>query len=377
VPQVVEWIAAAALGATIAVVTSPFWTWLFRRRADGDRWNLPDSPLPEVARDLAGAFGGYAMILTHRHRVIYTSALAETLPVFKGTKLVHPGLLELAQNAWKAGEVQSRRLSFTDLGPVAQADVRATRLADRFVLLTVADLTPAMRSRQIRHDFIANIGHELRTPVTAVELIASALAAAAEDPKTVRHFAGRLTGESRRLARLTEDMMALAKAQDQDSSRFAVVQVGKVLTEAAARHRTTAEEAKIQVAVASPERVTVYGDMDALVTAVDNLIANAVAYSPAGSRVDVTARLEHSEVVISVADQGIGIGEEDQERVFERFYRTDHARSRRTGGTGLGLAIVRNTVSGHGGRVTLVSEVGSGSTFTIRLPRPARKGSHD
>jgi two-component system sensor histidine kinase SenX3 len=354
----------------LAALAMPFLTWLLRRTPDGDRWNEPDSPLPRVARDLAGAYGGYAMILTPQHRVVYTSALAETLPVFAGLKLTHPGLQELAENAWKVGEIRSRRLSFTDLGPVAHADVRATRLADRYVLLTVTDLTATLRSWQIRHDFIANIGHELRTPVTAVELIGSALAAAAEDPAAVRRFAGRLTQESHRLARLTEDMMALAKAQDQDSSRFAAVPVEDVVLEAAARHRTTAEEAGIEVELAVPAGVAVFGDMDALVTAVDNLIANAVAYSPPGSRVEVAARTDASEVMISVTDRGIGIEPADQERVFERFYRTDRARSRRTGGTGLGLAIVRNTVSGHGGRVTLSSEVGAGSTFTIRLPRP-------
>ncbi|MDR1394029.1 MAG: HAMP domain-containing histidine kinase [Bifidobacteriaceae bacterium] len=369
-PEVVQWIAGGALGATLAVLATPLLSWLFRRSRDGERWNRPDDPLPEVARDLAGAYGGYAMILTPRHRVLYSSALADTLPVFQGAKLIHPGLQELAENAWRAGEIQSRRLSFTDLGPVAQADVRATRLAGRYVLLTVTDLTATMRSRQIRHDFIANIGHELRTPVTAVDLIASALAAGAEDAKTVRHFSARLTQESHRLARLTQDMMALAKAQDQDSSRFTLTPLRDLLDQAVGRNRTTAEEAAIDVRVIAPDQVDVFGDRDALVTAVDNLIANAVAYSPPGSQVDVTARADSSEVVIAVSDQGIGIEPEDQERVFERFYRTDRARSRRTGGTGLGLAIVRNTVSGHGGRVTVKSEVGAGSTFTIRLPRP-------
>ncbi|MDR2113952.1 MAG: HAMP domain-containing histidine kinase [Bifidobacteriaceae bacterium] len=370
-----EWVAGGALGATLALIGVPTLNWLFRRTPDGDRWGQPDAPLPEVARDLAGAYGGYALVLTPSHHVIYTSALAETLPVFTGVRLTHPGLLELAEAAWKAHQVQARRLSFTDLGPVAHAEVRATRLAGRYVLLTVTDLTATWRSRQIRHDFIANIGHELRTPVTAVELISSALVAGAEDPETVRHFADRLAQESKRLARLTEDMMALAKAQDQDSSRFTMVRVREVLQEAAARHRTTAEEAATEVTVSAPDGTTVHGDRDALITAVDNLIANAVAYSPAGSRVDVTGRVDSSEIVISVADQGIGIEASEQERVFERFYRTDQARDRRTGGTGLGLAIVRNTVSGHGGRVTVVSEVGVGSTFTIRLPRPVTKGT--
>ncbi|MDR3359062.1 MAG: HAMP domain-containing histidine kinase [Bifidobacteriaceae bacterium] len=371
-PQVVEWVAGGFLGATLAMLATPVLQWVFRRTADGDRWNEPDGPLPAVARDLASAYGGYAMILTQHHRVVYTSALAETLPVFEGAHLTHEGLKELAANAWTAGEIQSRRMSFTDLGPVAQADVRASRLAGRYVLLTVADLTATMRSRQIRHDFIANIGHELRTPVTAVELIASALAAGAEDPATVRRFASRLTQESHRLARLTEDMMALAKAQDQDSSRFKAVAVGDVLAEAVARHKTTAEDAGIEVTVAAPDGAAVFGDQDALVTAVDNLVANAVAYSPPGSRVQVAARMDASEVIIAVTDQGIGIEPEDQDRVFERFYRTDRARSRRTGGTGLGLAIVRNTVSGHGGRVTVSSQLGEGSTFTIRLPRPPK-----
>jgi two-component system sensor histidine kinase SenX3 len=374
VPEAVVWIAGGVLGATLALLATPILTWLSRRTRDGDRWNEPERPLPEVARDLAGAYGGYAMILTPNHRVVYTSALAETLPVFHGTRLIHEGLQELADHAWAAGEILSRRLAFTDLGPIAQADVRATRLAGRYVLLTVTDLTATLRSRQIRHDFIANIGHELRTPVTAVDLIASALAAGADDPGTVRHFASRLTQESRRLARLTEDMMALAKAQDQDSSRFRTVSVREVVLEAAARHRTTAEGAETVIGVADvPSDLVVYGDPGALVTAVDNLIANAVAYSPPGSRVEVGVRADLAEVAIAVADQGIGIEPEDQERVFERFYRTDRARSRRTGGTGLGLAIVRNTVSGHGGRVTLTSQVGVGSTFTIRLPRPTKR----
>jgi two-component system sensor histidine kinase SenX3 len=369
-----DWVAGVAIGATLALIITPLLTSLFHRTRDGDRWNEPDEPLPEVARDLAGAYGGYAMILSRDNLVVHSSALAETLPVFEGAHLGHAQLKELVEEAWQAGDVRARRMSFDDLGPVAEADVRARRLAGRYVLLTVADLTATMRSRQIRHDFMANIGHELRTPVTAVELIASALAAGAEDPDTVRHFSSRLTQESRRLARLTEDMMALAKAQDQDASRFADVSLLDLLQDAAARHRTPAEEADIRVEVEGPDGVTVYGDRDALVTAVDNLIANAVAYSPPGSLVEVSARVDATEAAIAVTDQGIGIEPEDQERVFERFYRTDQARSRRTGGTGLGLAIVRNTVSGHGGRVTVASRVGRGSTFTIRLPRPAKGG---
>ncbi|MDR1633542.1 MAG: hypothetical protein LBS27_01170 [Bifidobacteriaceae bacterium] len=375
VPVAMEWVAGGALGATLALITNPIWSWLFHRTSDGDRWERNEAPLPELARDLAGAYGGYAMILTRSHKVVYTSAKAETLPVYQGTKLIHAGLQELVDSAWREDELQARRLSFTDLGPVADAEVRATRLADSYILLTVTDLTETMRARQIRHDFIANIGHELRTPVTAVELIGSALVAGAEDPETVRHFARRLGQESNRLARLTEDMMALAKAQDQDSSRFAEISVLDVLKEAVARHRTAREEAGIEVTVEADPDLTVFGDKDALVTAVDNLVANAIVYSAPGRPVSVTAIIKSGEVAIAVKDQGIGIEAADQERVFERFYRTDRARSRRTGGTGLGLAIVRNTVSGHGGRVTVDSEAGRGSTFTIRLPRRALEKS--
>jgi two-component system sensor histidine kinase SenX3 len=326
-------------------------------------------PLPEIALETARAFGGYAIVVTPSHQVVYRSDDAAPLPWFHAGELIHPGLVRLVDEAWADRETVTD--SFTEEpGPITQAEVRATRLADRYVLVTVADMTETAKAREIRHDFIANIGHELRTPITAVDLISSTLDAAADDPETVRRFSRRLAGEAGRLARLTEDVLALAKAQDRNVAYFESVSLTEVVDQAVNRHRTASEAKNIRVNVTRKSAPVVWGDKAALITAVENLVANAISYSAQGSKIDVTTWTHRAGDVafISVADRGIGIDVADQERIFERFYRADQARSRRTGGTGLGLSIVRNTVANHGGSISVRSRVGSGSTFTIHLP---------
>jgi two-component system sensor histidine kinase SenX3 len=279
-------------------------------------------------------------------------------------------LRALVDEAWTDGEPLTRRVHLTDLAPIEQAEVRATRVADRYVLITLADLTEMGRVEAIRHDFVSNIGHELRTPITAVDLIASTLEVAADDPEAVRHFAGRLTAEARRMGRLTEDVLALAKAQDRDAAHFEAVDLADAVDQAVERQRTASESKSITLSVTHRARPTVWGDSQALVTAVENLISNAINYSPSGSKVAVALTLDRpgAQAVTTVADNGIGIEPSDQERIFERFYRADQARSRRTGGTGLGLAIVKNTMAGHRGAVSVASKPGAGATFTLRLP---------
>jgi two-component system, OmpR family, sensor histidine kinase SenX3 len=239
------------------------------------------------------------------------------------------------------------------------------------VLLLVEDQTESRRVEEVRRDFVANTSHELKTPVGALALLAETVEDAADDPEAVRRFAGRMRQEAARLTNLVQDMITLSRIQAAEPVPDPVpVQLDAVVAEALDRCRMKASARGIELAATGTHGLTVLGDEDLLVTALRNLLENAVAYSPDKTRVDVSTRPAAADdaVEISVADQGIGIPERDLERIFERFYRVDPARSRATGGTGLGLAIVKHVTAAHGGKVTVVSAEGAGSTFTLRLP---------
>jgi two-component system sensor histidine kinase SenX3 len=227
------------------------------------------------------------------------------------------------------------------------------------------------RADRVRRDFVANIGHELRTPIAAVELIAETLLAASDSPDTVRHFSSRLQEEGDRMAHLIEDVMALAAIQDAaQSAQLRPVAARDVVASAMAGQSMAAEGRNIEVSVGTELDAEVLGDAQALTTAVENLLANAINYSAPGSRVSLAMSIdsEADELHIAVIDTGIGIPAEEIDRIFERFYRVDAARSRRSGGTGLGLAIVKHTALSHGGRVEVWSRLAQGSTFTLCLP---------
>ena len=244
--------------------------------------------------------------------------------------------------------------------------------------MLLSDLTETRRLEAVRRDFVANVSHELKTPVGALTLLAEAVQEAADDPEAVQRFAGRMQHEGQRLGRLVGELIALSRVQGADAlPERHPIDVDHLLTEAVDRSRLPAERAGITLVAAPAAGLTVFGDEVQLATAVANLVDNAVSYSPGGTRVVVTARAvpaspdRASCVEIVVADQGIGIAESDLDRIFERFYRVDPARSRATGGTGLGLAIVKHVVTNHGGTVDAWSSEGAGSTFTIRLPDTA------
>jgi two-component system sensor histidine kinase SenX3 len=268
--------------------------------------------------------------------------------------------------------------------PGTDVRVRATPLgALGHVAVVLDDLSEAKRVEAVRRDFVANVSHELKTPVGALRLLAEAVLSASDDPEAVRRFAGRIAHESTRLSRLVQDLVDLSRLQGGEPlPEPAPVSLRRVVAEAVDRTRLAAEAKSIRLVVVGDESITVHGHEGQLVTALSNLIDNAVAYSPEGTRVVVGLRVrrtdESAEVAevaevaeiaeISVADEGVGIPETEQERVFERFYRVDPARSRGTGGTGLGLAIVKHVVTNAGGSVSLWSSEGVGSTFTLHLP---------
>ncbi len=242
-------------------------------------------------------------------------------------------------------------------------------LGDGYVMVEAGDTSEAVRLEATRRDFVANVSHELKTPVGAVALLAEAVLDAADDAEEVRRFGTKILREATRLGNLVNELIALSRLTGAERlPELAIVDVDEVVREALARARLSAEAARIEIMVDAPSGLEVEGDLTLLVTALSNLIENAIAYSPAEASVSVSRRRVGDAVEVAVTDRGIGIAPEHQQRVFERFFRVDPARSRATGGTGLGLAIVKHVLANHGGEVRLWSRLGTGSTFTMRLP---------
>jgi two-component system, OmpR family, sensor histidine kinase SenX3 len=257
--------------------------------------------------------------------------------------------------------------------------IRAVALGDGHVTVEAADVTESHRVARVRRDFVANVSHELKTPVGALQLLAEALLEATDEPDAdlaaARRFAERIHHESSRLGRLVSELLELGRLQGGEPlPEPSPVAVDRIVAEVIDRTRTAASAKDIEVVFEGTRGLTVYGSESQLMTAVANLAENAIAYSPDPAQdqpayqVTIGTRGDGEYVEISVADRGIGIEPKDLDRIFERFYRADKARSRATGGTGLGLAIVKHIATNHGGHVEVASTVGEGSTFTLRLP---------
>ena len=249
------------------------------------------------------------------------------------------------------------------------------------MLLLVEDLTEARRIEAVRRDFVANVSHELKTPVGALSLLSEAVMDAADDPEAVARFAGRMQIEATRLTSLVQEIIDLSRVQNDDPLEDAEpVAVDELVAEAVDRCRHPANAKQITMATVDAPDLYVWGHRGQLAAALGNLVENAVNYSPAHTRVGIAGRKVNAPggnmVEISVTDQGMGISPADRERIFERFYRVDPARSRATGGTGLGLSIVKHVAASHGGEVTVWSAEGQGSTFTLRLPEAAGAGQN-
>jgi two-component system sensor histidine kinase SenX3 len=323
------------------------------------------------------------IVIDRDERAVLVNPAARAMGVLDVDTLAFPGLLSIARKSIETGEhlTTSVDLPMGRLGrePIALSvtavPLRGTEERTTGVCLLLADVSEQRRLEAVRRDFVANVSHELKTPVGALTLLAEAIQDAAREPEMVARFASRIQHEGSRLARLVGELMELSRVQGVDPMPGATeVDVASIVSEAIERTRLAADQAAITLTSACEQGLRVRGNEAQLATAVANLVDNAVAYSGSGTRVAVAARASHDEemrptVDIAVTDQGIGIAEADRDRIFERFYRVDPARSRATGGTGLGLAIVKNIVTNHLGAISVWSAVGSGSTFTIRLPR--------
>lgn len=249
-----------------------------------------------------------------------------------------------------------------------QAEVTATPLSGGGVVATVVDTTERLRLDAVRRDFVANVNHELRTPIGALAVLAETLEVE-RAPATVERLAGRIQAEAARAGALIDELLDFARVEAVDQPPHRPVSVAEVVDVAAARVAAAAGRRQIRVDLAVDPDVSVMGDIEQLVVAVANLIDNAIKYSDAGTTVQVESRAGKGETIdLVVSDEGIGIPPRDLDRVFERFYRVDQARDRRTGGTGLGLAIVRHVAVNHGGDVFVESQEGVGTSFTLRLP---------
>ncbi|TCO65207.1 sensor histidine kinase [Actinocrispum wychmicini] len=275
---------------------------------------------------------------------------------------------ELVIETGETAEIDLTPLESRGRQPTAvRAEVRP--LGDGFTVVDAADESESVRLEATRRDFVANVSHELKTPVGAMALLAEAVLDAADDEEQVRRFGGKILREATRLGTLVTELIALSRLTGAEKlPELNTVEVDAVVAEALSRATLTLESSGVEIATDSPSGLLVDGDRTLLVTALSNLLENAVAYSSPGSPVSISRRLFDGHVEIAVTDRGIGIADEHQQRVFERFYRVDKARSRVTGGTGLGLAIVKHVAANHGGEVKLWSKPGTGSTFTLRIP---------
>lgn len=330
-----------------------------------------DRTIPEGAVEILDLLTSAGVILNGSNTVVRATKGALALGLVQNRLLIHSALVRLVELVRGTGRNQSieAELSTGLRGESIWVQARAALMENGNVMLLVEDRTEAKRLEDTRRDFVANISHELKTPIGAIGLLAEALQGATDDPAMVTRFAGNLYKESRRLGSLVQEIIQLSRLQSADlSTTGELVDLAGIVHESVERNQVIAESKNISLEVDAPSGILVYGDHEMLTMAVKNLIENAILYSEPGSSVGIGLRAIKGVAEIAVTDHGCGIAPEDQERIFERFYRVDPSRSRETGGTGLGLSIVKHVASNHRGEIKLFSQVGLGSTFTLRLP---------
>jgi two-component system sensor histidine kinase SenX3 len=357
----------ALAGAAIASLI-----WLAQRQGETAA-ELSSWELPKGVTDLLDALEIPAVIVDPSRNVMAASDSAVTMGLIANGRLVTPELVDMVDDLRYTGEADVSKELEVSRGPFGDATMilsaRAIRFGVRFTLVIAADKTEFRRLEEVRRDFVANISHELKTPIGAVGLLSEALTEAADDPVLVRKFADRLRGEAARLADLVQEIIELSRLQAEAAlSELEPVEIDKVIFQAVDRNRVVAKAKNVDIKVGGEKNVIVFGNEASLVVALGNLVSNAVNYSPNDSHVGIGVSVKDSHVEIAITDKGIGMSAEDSERIFERFYRTDDARSRTTGGTGLGLSIVKHTINNHGGDIRVWSKLGQGSTFTVRIP---------
>jgi two-component system, OmpR family, sensor histidine kinase SenX3 len=324
--------------------------------------------------DLLKVIDAEYIILSRSDAVLENSQGILSLGILRDMRIGSQPILNLVRAVRRSGKYEEETLELPR-GPLGSGThdllVRVTPMGnDGLIAILVFDDSEFARLNSMRRDFVANISHELKTPIGALSILAEAVQEAADDPAAIKKFASRMQIEAVRLSELVQEVINLSRVQDDDPLKSAEVLDVSVIARAAIDEcRLSADKRKIEIVIADTPSCFVLGDQSQLHMAISNLIQNAINYSPESTRVGVAVTCTDDLVEFTVTDQGVGIPDKDLERIFERFYRVDPARSRETGGTGLGLSIVKHVASNHGGDISVWSLEGQGSTFTLRLPR--------
>ena len=330
--------------------------------------------LPQVVIDLLEVIDAEYIILTPFDVVLESSQGIRSLGIINDVRIISQPILNLVRAVRRTGAYEEQTIELPR-GPLGDGThdlvVRVSPIGDEGLLaVLVFDDSEFHRLDSMRRDFVANISHELKTPIGALSILAEAVLEASDDPVAIKKFASRMQIEATRLSELVQEVINLSRLQDEDPLKNAeVLDVASIAREAIDESRLAADKEQIEIVFSDQQVCRVLGDKSQLRMAMSNLIKNAINYSPASTRVGIGITCEDEIVEFTVTDQGVGIPEKDLERIFERFYRVDPARSRNTGGTGLGLSIVKHVASNHGGDISVWSLEGQGSTFTLRLPR--------
>jgi two-component system sensor histidine kinase SenX3 len=362
---------AGLLGSLIA--GAAVLAWLISDRQQHRQPPVEEPLVPPGVAAVLSVLRSSAVVVDDHDVVVKASAPAFAMGFVRGSSLVSEELNSLVQEVRRDGQIRETELIVTrQSGPPRNVTARVAPLGSRLVLALVEDRTRERRIEAVRRDFVANVSHELKTPVGAIKLLAEAVQDAADDPEAVHRFSSRMLTESDRLTHLVQQVIELSRLQgDEPLESPEPVCLDEVIAVAVDTSAMDAGAKDIKVIVEGTSDVAVVGNEEQVAAAVANLIANAVHYSDPGSKVLVTTKTVDGYVEISVVDQGIGIPKDEIDRIFERFYRVDPARHRSTGGTGLGLSIVKHVAATHGGDVRVWSVEGQGSTFTLTLPHHA------
>jgi two-component system sensor histidine kinase SenX3 len=322
--------------------------------------------------EIAPLIEDLVLVVDPQDQVLYASEMGQSLGLISGNQLARAEMSAFIDKAREGQIVKNYLVELRRPLPargIVALGISIAVLPDGSCFLVGRDLTAAQRLEQVRRDFVANISHELKTPVGALSVLMEAVVEAGEDLATVSKFVNRMQTELSRLNNMVRDLIDLSRVQSDDPlASPTAIPVDRIVSEAVESVQFAAEGRGITIGVTGDQGAFIAGDEMQLVAALRNLLTNAVSYSADNTQVTVGIKTHEEEVDITVADQGIGISRVNQERIFERFYRVDQARSRATGGTGLGLAIVKNVCMNHGGEVSVWSVVGEGSTFTLRFP---------